>query len=689
VRVQDRVEQPPAERRRPEPPASWLRRAVLATDPGLLRLRLGVRAVLGVAVAILVEGRVAPVVGVPGVVAVLLGGMVAMNGAFVASGRPPREAFATLAWFPVVATAGVVLAGLLSGHRVLSLAGFVVAMVVAVYVRRFGTRGFAWGILGWLGYFFATFTKIQLGQVPAVLVVLVAATACAFLAEAVVPDRPARSLARARTAFELRVDALVRTCRTALSGARRPERVAGQLHARRFRLLEAALLVDGYLALAAQSTSAGASAAAARHRLLDLELAADSLAQHVEALVDDVDVDLRDEPCSRRLLAALDALAARDLPAAKALAVQASEAACGAAATDGPAGERRAAAAAVAGLADALAAGDPQVPDHLAAYEPAVGLFLGQLPGTMPSASAAVALSRGPAARASINLRQCVQAAVAGSVTVLVGVAVSPQRYYWALLACFFALTGTPTSGETATKAVNRVLGTLVGIVAAVLAVHLVGRSTVPVVLLMLACVFLGLYFFRVSYAIMAFAVTTLMGLLYDVLGEFTDRLLLLRLTETALGAAVGIAAALLVLPVRTGRAVVVAREEFVARLRELLTAVADRLAASAPAGDLFLAARRLDAQLHQLALVSRPAAGLTLLGLDSRRSLREIAPYTAAAEAARALVAAVGDLSTLPQPVAAAHARALLDGAPPARGSGRLEALLDDVGAALARVTG
>jgi hypothetical protein len=46
-----------------------------------------------------------------------------------------------------------------------------------------------------LGYFFATFTKIGLGQVPAVLAVLVAATACAFLAEAVVPDPPARSLA--------------------------------------------------------------------------------------------------------------------------------------------------------------------------------------------------------------------------------------------------------------------------------------------------------------------------------------------------------------------------------------------------------------------------------------------------------------------------------------------------------------
>ncbi|HEU4674567.1 MAG TPA: FUSC family protein, partial [Motilibacteraceae bacterium] len=473
----------------------------------------------------------------------------------------------------------------------------------------------------------------------------------------------------------------------------RPGRLAGQLHARRFRLLEAALLVDGYLALAAQSASAGPSAAAARHRLLDLELAADSLAGHVEALVDDVDVDLRDEPCSRRLLAALDALAVRDLPAARALAEQALEAACGAGPAGGPAGERRGAAAAVVGLADALAAGDPQVPDHLGAYEPAVGLFLGQLPGTMPSASAAVTLSRGAAARASINLRQCVQAAVAGSVTVAIGVAVSPQRYYWALLACFFALTGTPTSGETATKAVNRVLGTLVGIVAAVLAVHLVGHHTVPVVLLMLACVFLGLYFFRVSYAIMAFAVTTLMGLLYDVLGEFTDSLLLLRLTETALGAAVGIAAALLVLPVRTGRAVVVAREEFVTRLRELLTAVADRLAAGTPEGDLFLAARRLDAQLHQLALVSRPAAGLTLLGLDSRRSMREIAPYTAAAEAARALVATVGDLRTLPQPAAAAHARALLspaDDVPmPAVdvADRRLAALLDDAVAALARV--
>lgn len=696
MRVEDRVVQPSSRPRREEPPGSWLRRVLLATDPGLLRLRLGVRALIAVAVAILVESRVAPAVGVPALVGVLLGGMVAMNGSFVASGRPPREAYATLAWFPVVASVGVVLAGLLAPWRVASLAGFVVTMVVAVFVRRFGTRGFAWGILGWLGYFFATFTRLELRQFPAVLAVLVTATACAFVAEAVVPDRPERALARARTAFELRVEALVRTCRSALSGGRRRDKITARLHARRFRLLEAALLVDGYLALAAQSARTGASASAARHRLLDIELAADSLARHVEALVDAAgpgDVDLRGDACRRRLLVGLDALAVGDLAAARALAGESLEAACGA---DSPAaGEQRGAAAAVAGLADALAAGDPRVPDHLPAYEPAVGLFLGQLPGTMPSASAAVALSRGPAARASVNLRQCVQAAVAGSVTLAVGVAVSPQRYYWALLACFFALTGTPTSGETATKAVNRVLGTLVGIVAAVLAVHVVGRSTVPVVLLMLACVFLGLYFFRVSYAIMAFAVTTLMGLLYDVLGEFTDRLLVLRLTETALGAAIGIAAALLVLPVRTGRAVVVAREEFVARLRELLTAVADRLAADRRDGDLFLAARRLDAQLHQLALVSRPAAGLTLLGLDSRRAMREIAPCTAAAEAARALVAAVADLSVLPQPAAAAHARSLLDGvddvaAPPSDPTTRrLSALLDDAAGALDRVAG
>ncbi|MGN6333004.1 MAG: FUSC family protein [Motilibacteraceae bacterium] len=695
MRVEDRVEQPPADRRRGEPPTSWLRRALLASDPGLLRLRLGVRALLAVAVAIGVESRVAPAVGVPTLVGVLLGGMVAMNGSFAASGRPPREAYGTLAWFPAVASLGVVAAGLLAPARVASLAGFVVAMVVAVYVRRFGTRGFAWGILGWLGYFFATFTRLRLSQFPAVLAVLLAATACVVLAEAVVPDRPERALARARTAFELRVGALVRTCRAALAGGRRPEKLAGQLHARRFRLIEAALLVDGYLALAAQSAQAGATASAARHRLLDIELAADSLAGHVEALVDDpaADVDLRADPCRRRLLDALDALAAGDLARARALAGESVEAACGA---DSPtAGEQRGAAAAVAGLADALAAGDPQVPGHLPAYEPAVGLFLGQLPGTMPSASAAVALSRGPAARASVNLRQCVQAAVAGSLTLVVGVALSPQRYYWALLACFFALTGTPTSGETATKAVNRVLGTLVGIVAAVLAVHLVGRHTVPVVVLMLACVFLGLYFFRVSYAIMAFAVTTLMGLLYDVLGEFTDRLLVLRLAETALGAAIGIAAALLVLPVRTGRAVVVAREEFVARLRELLDAVARRLGSEHPAGDLFLAARRLDAQLHQLALVSRPAAGLTLLGLDSRRALREIAPYTAAAEAGRALAGAVADLRTLPQPAAAAHARALLspDGDVPIPAGDvadrRLAALLDDAVGALQRVSG
>jgi uncharacterized membrane protein YccC len=141
----------------------------------------------------------------------------------------------------------------------------------------------------------------------------------------------------------------------------------------------------------------------------------------------------------------------------------------------------------------------------------------------------------------------------------------------------------------------------------------------------------------------MAFAVTTLMGLLYEVLREFTDQLLGLRLAETALGAAIGVAVALLVLPVRTADARAAAQRAFLAELAELLADVRDRLAVRARRSDLYLGARTLDARLLQLVLVTRPAGGPSLLGLSSRH----------AARAVRRLAGGAGPLSP---PAAAGH---------------------------------
>ena len=626
---------------------------LVGSDPGLLRLRLGVRAALAVGLVVAAMNLVAPQVGIPTIVAILLGGMIAMNGSFAASSRTPRDAAVTLAYFPLAAAAGVLTACLVAGHRLAELVTFVLVMIVAVFVRRYGARGFQYGMIAWLAYFFTMFVGFRLGQFWDVIAVVGTAGACVALAAIVLaPDRPTAAYAAARRAFDVRVRGLADAARDALTGAVPPERTERLLHAKGFRVVEAALIVDGYLSATGGSEQQVRRAAAIRHGLLEVELAAEELAAAATdlALMSDLPASLRSE-----LVAALGALDGFRLRAARGhVAELARRTSDLVEELPTPVLRRvRDALRALQQLIDGLdhSSGDVAarawVPPDVREFTPAVPLFLGNLPSTSPTAIAAIAATGDGAtwwSRRSLNTRLCLQVAVAGSIAVFAGDLLSGKRYYWAVLACFLVLTGTFTTGEIAAKGAYRVLGTVAGLIAATITVHLTGHHDSAIIAVILVCVFLGLYFFRISYAVMAFAITTVMGQLYNVLHEFSDSLLLLRLAETVLGATVGIAVALVVLPVRTADVRATAIDAFLRDLRGLVDDVRQRLETGVRTSNLFLDARRLDGQLHQLAQLVLPAGGQTLLGLAGRRASRRLVPFTEAAYCARALAAAVAE---------------------------------------------
>lgn len=637
------------------------RGVLTASDPGLLRLRLGLRAVVGVLLVVGAEAVVAPAVGIPAVVATLFGGMVAMNGSFAASSLPPRDAALTLAAFPLVALAGMVPAALLAGHPAAGRAVFVVVMVAAVYVRRFGPRWFNYGMFAWLAYFFTVFVGFRPAQLGALLAVVACATACMVVSAALlVPGRPDRLLAGALDAYRLRMDALLASAGALLDGRLAPERARQVLHGRAVRLVEAALIVDGHLALALTDDR---RAAGVRHDLLESDLAAEELAVAATAVAAAGDV-----PATARtaLLTAIGAARRRDPDDVRDAsdAVRAAVEDPDARPSDATAGTLVGAVDALGRLMAAVRHGadtlDGDVPPHVTEYSPAVPLFLGNLPGTAASATSAVQAGGSRWAQRSLNTRLCLQVALAGALTVAAGHALSAHRYYWAVLAGFLTMTGTFTTGETLVKGVSRVVGTLGGLLAAALAVHLTGHDDVAVIGVMVLCIFLGLYLFRVSYVVMAFAVTTVMGELYNVLREYSERLLLLRLEETALGVVIAVVVVLVVLPVRTQDALDAARHALLDAVDGLLLDVSERLSRPERRSDLFFDARRVDAAVHQLALVARPSGGATLLGVSGRRSERDLSPWMAVASRARALAAAVAELEPGEDPELAAQVDAL-----------------------------
>ncbi|MGT2461453.1 FUSC family protein [Sinomonas atrocyanea] len=244
-------------------------------------------------------------------------------------------------------------------------------------------------------------------------------------------------------------------------------------------------------------------------------------------------------------------------------------------------------------------------------FVPAAGLVLGQLPG-IPSVASEVdprGAAWNPLTRLQFATRQAVQVAVAGTLAILVGSLISGQRYYWAVIAAFVSFAGTGTRFDTTRKSLLRVAGTLGGLVAGVVVARLTNGNLFAALAVIVASIFCGNYLMRISYAYMIFFLTIMLSELYALLGQFSDELLLLRLDETAAGAAVGIAVALLVTPVSTRDTIKVVQGSVLAAVADLLGTLHDRAldpgSVSADAVDERVIAA--DNQLRRLVLVGEP----------------------------------------------------------------------------------
>lgn len=116
-----------------------------------------------------------------------------------------------------------------------------------------------------------------------------------------------------------------------------------------------------------------------------------------------------------------------------------------------------------------------------------------------------------------------------------------------------------------------------------------------------------GMYYTTaVSYTLMSFFVTTMIGMLYTLLHALTPGVLVVRIEETAFGIACGLAAALLVLPVRTRERTDQLLRDVLERLRAVLSQSLARLGGEA-GRDLLVPARALDSALDSLRLSVQP----------------------------------------------------------------------------------
>jgi uncharacterized membrane protein YccC len=198
---------------------------------------------------------------------------------------------------------------------------------------------------------------------------------------------------------------------------------------------------------------------------------------------------------------------------------------------------------------------------------------------------------------------------VAVAAAIVFGDLLSGRRFYWAVIAAFITFMGANNSGEQIRKALFRVVGTVVGIGIGSVLAHLVGHHAAWSIAIILVSLFLGFYLMRINYAFMVIGITVTVSQLYVQLDEFSNSLLLLRLEETAIGAAVSILAVMLVLPLRTRRVLRIAMRAHVEAVAKLVDHATGHLLGDDHDhnSELRADARAIDASYQALVATSQP----------------------------------------------------------------------------------
>jgi len=221
----------------------WL----IASDPGLLRFRTAATTTLTLLVSLGVLYGITKVFGQPITVA-LLGVVIAMLSSAAVNDPDPRQQRLTMLLLPLPATAAVTLGALLAPHKIAGDVVFVAVMFTAVYVRRFGSRGMALGMVAFMAYFFSLFLGATVSMLPWLIAALVIGTACSFVMRTyVLRERPKRVLALTLRALRVRTGAIVATVRGALAAGALDERSRRRLRGGVARLGETALLAESQL----------------------------------------------------------------------------------------------------------------------------------------------------------------------------------------------------------------------------------------------------------------------------------------------------------------------------------------------------------------------------------------------------------------------------------------------------------
>jgi hypothetical protein len=170
---------------------------------------------------------------------------------------------------------------------------------------------------------------------------------------------------------------------------------------------------------------------------------------------------------------------------------------------------------------------------------------------TPPSAQAARHKSR-TSRRIAASTKMALQLAVALGAALAAGRALFGVHWTWVVLTAFIVSSGNRGRGDVVDKAAMRLVGAAAGTLAATALSGVFPPGDPWAVVAIFAVLAVGLWLRSVNYAFWAGGMTAALALLYGYFGEGGAGLLGTRLEGIGLGAALAVAAAWFLLPVRT-----------------------------------------------------------------------------------------------------------------------------------------
>jgi len=573
---------------------NWL----VGSDPGLLRLHSTIRTTVTLVVVLAILFALTQVTGGP-VTAAMLGVVIAMQAAMMVNEPDSRQQIVTMSLLPLSAGAALTVASLLSGHQFVNEVVFVVVIFIAAMVGRFGGRGTALGMVAFMSYFFALFLGAKIAELPDLMGAVVIGTVCTLIIRLwILPDRPERALRYTVWALWLRIAAVIDTSSTILQSGHVDERSRQRLRKRTAQLNETVVMVEDQLAAGSDQVWPGIDGDELILRLFDAELAVERVSL---ACVRAAEIETPPEltEALAELSAASSGPPRENLAYAMSLANTAFE---------------RSSIPEVQGVALALFGMADAVVDMRALINGTAGSAPQQASPDEPATDDAT--EDDTIEGLNPSTRHAIQAAVAATLAIVAGELVSPARWYWAVITAFLVFAGATSRGEILTRGWQRLFGTVLGIPAGVVVAAVVSGHQVVTMVLIFVCLFVGFYFQKVSYSVMMFCITTMLALLYGLMGQFSIGVLMLRLEETAVGAVIGVGVAALVLPTKT---LATARGDADTFLRTLSDLVDAAVTGNGRPTEL---ARQLHRELHQVRISTKPLVS-GIFGIGGRGSVQ------------------------------------------------------------------